>query len=70
LAELETVPESVFHVDAEGSTGHIDNDVEVDLKSAIEISVDTEFIVVPAPEEVSNVVEDEEEGEESNKDGE
>lgn len=70
LAELEPVTQSIFHINAEDTTGHLDDDVDIDLEGAIEIAVDAEFIVVPTPEEVADIIENEEEGEESDKDGE
>ena len=51
-------------------TRHVDHEIDIHLHEALHIAVHAKFVVRPAPDELADVVQDEQEGEEADEEGE
>lgn len=69
VAQMETVTNGVTKIDAQDGAGRINDEVDVDFEEPVLVRVNGKFIVAPAPDKLSNVVEDEEKGESDDEEG-
>lgn len=56
---METVTYSITQVDAQVRAGSVDNDVHVYFQQSMLVSVNSEFVVTPSPDEFAYIVENE-----------
>lgn len=70
FTEEQTIAQRVSEVYAEELAGHIDDHIDVDIHEAIRHGVDAKLIVWPSPNILSEIIEDEKEGDEGDEEGE